>query len=189
MNTNHAHETWRSAAYSAAITTTFLVGVMLLGVFAAMPTTVLTQHWTGKARIGATVPESWQFFTRDPETVSYVLYRDGEHAHRLDTLPQSSASNLFGLSRNQRSQDTEKAILASKASQWFTCGGMAPNECLRSSREEPAQKVPGLRRAPNFCGDALLAIQKPRPFVYRNLSSEEYSIDKVAHLRISCATS
>lgn len=161
------------------------------GVLAAMPTTVLTEDW-GHSRtvIGTVLPESWQFFTRDPTTAALVMYDvDAAQSGRFmtrGTLPQTSPDNAYGLTRNQRAQDTEKAVLATASSSWVDCGGMRANECLIEAAEQEPEQVAGTERAPFFCGDFLLVEQSPVPYPYRDSTDETVQVLRATRIETSC---
>ncbi|MDJ0376261.1 SdpA family antimicrobial peptide system protein [Cryobacterium sp. PH31-L1] len=176
----------------AAIATIVCLCVPLgAGVFAAMPTTVLSEDWKSRAEVGTVFPESWEFFTRDPSSIALVVY-DDTSARRGEilaegTLPQTNIQNGLGLSRNQRSQDTEKAILASRTSDWVECGGMVSVDCLKAAAHESTQVVTPSKGSPNFCGSYVIAEQSPVPYAYRNVTNETIQVTKAAHIEISCA--
>lgn len=134
------------------------------------------------------LPESWEFFTRDPQSPSLVLFRSDATTSfaRADSLPQTRAENLLGLSRNQRSQDTKKVILADQVSAWIDCGGALPAECVLEAKEGPEILVRGAEWHPSFCGRFVIAETKTTPFNYRDLTSQESHLLKAAPIRIDC---
>jgi hypothetical protein len=106
--------------------------VLTLGL--AWPVNVLTDKSVSglelTADFGLPFPQAWAFFTKSPQSPSILAYKNesGNVWIRLDTLPQSEPSNLYGLSRNQRAQPTELAILASETT--FTKCDDYLNRCL-----------------------------------------------------------
>lgn len=165
-----------------------LVAAFAAGVCASMPSTVLTPDWRGRHFLGMVLPESWEFFTRDPQSPSLILlHGDGAASFdRVDSLPQTRPENLLGLSRNQRSQDTEKVILADQVSAWTDCGGALPTACVREAKAGPEVRVRGAQRHPSFCGQYVIAEQRTTPFNYRDLTSQESQLTKAAFVRIDC---
>ena len=176
----------------AAMVTIAVLGTALgSGVLAAMPTTVLTENWgQSRAVIGALLPESWEFFTRDPTTAALVMYdveaaKNGQFLKR-GTLPQTTRENAFGLSRNQRAQDTEEAVLANVSNSWVDCGGMRASECLMYAATQAPDEIEGVEHAPFFCGDFLLAEQSPVPFPYRDSTSETVQVLRATRITTTC---
>lgn len=178
----------RISVWSTVITFAVLVLFMLGGAFAAMPATVMTTDFPRKADLVALVPESWEFFTRDPKTPSLVLQeivKDEGTITEAGTLPQTRHENGFGLSRNQRSQDTEKAIIAAAVPNWVECGGMTTLQCLHVAREGSFVAVPGVSGDANFCGKFLLGTVETTRFNYRDISPGQY-LSKVAAVEVVC---
>lgn len=178
-------------AKAAMVTIATLGAALGAGILAAMPTTVITEDWgASRAAISAVLPESWQFFTRDPTTASLVVYDVDEATKgRLvveGTLPQTSASNLFGISRDQRSQDTEKAVLANESTSWVECGGMKAAECLAVASSTGSELVDAAERTQHFCGDHILAEQAPVPFAFRNSTDETVQVLRATRIEARC---
>jgi antimicrobial peptide system SdpA family protein len=165
-----------------------LVAFLGAGVLASIPTTVLTSGWSEKSYVQLLLPESWQFFTRDPKTPAFVLYeRHNRSAFaRADTLPQTNPENAFGLSRNQRAQDTEKVLLAQGVSSWVQCGGSRSGACLLAAEKKTAVEVPGASGDPHFCGEFVLAEQETTRFNYREISDEALRVTQAVHIEVDC---
>lgn len=170
------------------VVTFVVVGACLMvSVVAALPATVVTSSWAQRTQVRVVLPQSWAFFTRDPQTPSLVLYRSGRgRAERADTLPQTSLANGLGLSRSQRSQDTEKAILASEVTDWVDCSALDAVDCLTRVGTHAAQEVSGVRRDPNFCGTYVLALRQTTPFNYRRASRLEAQPTRAAKIAVRC---
>lgn len=159
-----------------------------LSVLVALPKTVLTSSWDSQGQLKAALPQGWAFFTRDPQASALMLYEArNQGAHRADSLPQSLPGNAFGLLRGQRSQDTEKAILSSEVKSWTECGGMLPDACVEAARSAGAEAIDGVRRAPNFCGQFVVALSVPTPFPFRNVTPGEFRLTSAALVDVKCA--
>ncbi|MEU9099167.1 SdpA family antimicrobial peptide system protein [Streptomyces sp. NPDC048361] len=64
-------------------------------------------------------PETWAFFTRNPESVQNGIY-GYDHAGGVRNLlrtPQGNPANIFGLSRTQRAQGPELGYIHAPAPQ------------------------------------------------------------------------
>lgn len=153
-----------------------------------MPKNVLTVGWEDQPYAKALLPQAWAFFTRDPKSESLILFDDQSPSldKRADSLPQTSSQNYFGLTRNQRSQDTEKALLSKETSNWTECGGMTTNECLEEAALASPARVSGANRSPNFCGDYILALVEPVRFNFRESTDETHVANKAAHIEVEC---
>lgn len=179
-------------AISGLITLATLVMAFLVGVLGAMPTTVLTQDKTWKVYSTAFIPEAWSFFTKDPDSSSLIALRlNAAHgisqSARLDSLPQSLNTNGWGISRIQRSFDTEKALYAGKISVWTTCGGMTNEECIGVAKGMDSQQVDGAKGSPNLCGTWLLAEAHVVPYAFRNVTPYELKVDNIVKVNITCS--
>jgi antimicrobial peptide system SdpA family protein len=178
---------WGALAFLSTLV--ILVSLFVYSVVVALPKTVLTtQVDVGeKTRVGQVFPQGWSFFTRDPQSTALVLLSDEpDDAVRVDGLPQTLPRNAFGLTRNQRSQDTEKAAYANDALEWVECGGMLADACLGLARDAAAERVAAVPGDPNFCGKFLLAAQKPVPFLFREHTEQDVLVERVAHVDVDC---
>lgn len=157
---------------------------------AALPTTVLDTTPVDNSRpaISGVIPQGWSFFTRDPQLASLVIYTidPGERIARAGTLPQARPENLGGLSRNQRSQDTEKALIASSITEWSECDGRKLEECAAEALRLPAEVVVLDATNPHFCGEHLLVLQAVVPFAFRHATSAEIQVEQMVLVDIAC---
>lgn len=154
------------------------------------PVNVLTDKTAsglrGETDLSLPFPQAWAFFTRSPQSVSVLAYRNdsGNLWIRLDTLPQSEPANIYGFSRNQRAQPTELAYLASMAT-FTTCDGYL-SECL--AREGGvSQRLRNPTNGQFFCGTMRLVNQVPVKWGYRDLVSEDTRVISFADVDVSCA--
>ncbi|MFK4068169.1 SdpA family antimicrobial peptide system protein [Streptomyces sp. NPDC029674] len=166
-----------------------LFAVLAASIYFAMPRNVTTQSWMPpvKTAFSAFVPQGWAFFTKDPQSEQFGAYRPrgGAPPENLSLTPQGKAENLFGLSRRQRAQGPEEALLASEVRHWETCRG-SNDDCLRAAAARPAAAVANPSPLPSLCGDVIVTSQRPVPWAYRELLSESSRVTRAAHLRIRC---
>lgn len=69
------------------------------------------------------VPQGWGFFTKNPrEEVVLVYHQNKEKEWELQSIPNSSPKNMFGLSKRQRRMGMDLSFLLHqmKATKWFT---------------------------------------------------------------------
>lgn len=113
----------------------------------------------------------------------YVRDGRGKWA-RAGSLPQAKAVNLFGLSRNQRAQGTELAILASEMSAFSPCNDYL-GRCLARHIDQPLA-ITNSTNTREFCGAVRLVEQEPVKFAYRDQVPEMVRAISYADLEISC---
>lgn len=92
--------------------------------------------------------------------------------------------NAFGLSRNQRAQGTELAIIASNSPKFTDC-----DDYLSKCLAEPAVKVFVMNNDTNthyFCGELRLVQQEPVKFAYRDEVPEMVRAVSYVDLDIRC---
>lgn len=148
-------------------------------------TTTSTAARTTQANFLLAIPQAWAFFTRSPQSQSYVAYRklpDGGW-EAAGTLPQSRGENAFGLIRTQRGQPTELAILASKAR--FTSCEEYLRVCLKKSSSSP-QAVKNPTNTEFFCGKFRLVAQYPVKWAYRNEVPELIRAASFSDVDVKC---
>lgn len=159
----------------------------------AMPRTVMHADRTEEFRplVSGMIPQGWSFFTRDPQSAALVLYELDERGglSPAGSLPQTSWANGGGISRDQRSQDTEKSLLAGSVGRWEDCAGEAPAVCSTRFSDGEAEQVVPLAKVPNFCGRYLLVVQSPRPFAFRNYGQAGAVAERAALLDVLCEVS
>lgn len=172
------------------------VGIVSIGsiwgvaLFAALPTTVLDARGTsgGRSVVSTLVPQGWSFFTRDPQTPSLVIYEVGPGSQftTAGTLPQTRGENLGGLSRSQRSEDTEKSLIAMSIREWTACDHESFERCAEKALLLPAEKPTPDATVPNFCGEHLLVLQSVTPFAFRHASAAEIQAEQMVRIDIDC---
>ncbi|MDQ0540899.1 antimicrobial peptide system SdpA family protein [Curtobacterium flaccumfaciens] len=175
----------------------FLITLVVLFLWTAvcvlesLAPSALTQHTKVAAAfrgaIVAIAPQRWEFFTASPEKPVLVAYRQ-DSLDSLMQLPQSKAENLFGLSRTQRAQGPELALLAPQVKTWVKCDSPGdPGACLSVARESSPQAVKNDAAHQTLCGAVVLAEVKPVPFAFRGFGYESSSITRTATLDLTCS--
>lgn len=175
----------RRRAVGALVAVVCLGTAWSLSLAAAMPTTVLTASWGERDRIRTVLPQSWAFFTRDPRTPALQMFATDGSGDRVDGLPQSRAANGWGIRRGQRSQDTEKVLLAERTSAWTVCAA-GREACLAEALRSAPERVPGAKVAPHFCGGHLLAWTEPVSFLFLHEGQDVDHLIRVAHVAVLC---
>jgi antimicrobial peptide system SdpA family protein len=134
----------------------------------------------------AIAPQRWEFFTASPQGRQYVAYRTGSGRSAL-SLPQSEASNWFGISRAQRAQGPELAALHQQVANWVKCTDKAASHrCLWRAAEARPQPLRNEARRKTLCGDLLLAQEKPTPFEFRSFDLPRFRVLQAARVEVSC---
>ncbi|MGW1072035.1 SdpA family antimicrobial peptide system protein [Streptomyces sp. NPDC002537] len=166
-----------------------LLAVMAASVYFALPNNVTTPSWapTAKFYSSAFVPQGWAFFTKSPESEQMGAYRPNgdDEPHSLSMTPQGRAANLFGLTRRQRAQGPEEALLNAQVHGWEPCQD-SDDECLHGAAARPALAVTNTSPLPSLCGDVVMTNERPVPWAYRDLATDTAHITRTVHLRITC---
>ncbi|KJL34307.1 hypothetical protein RS86_01094 [Microbacterium azadirachtae] len=166
-----------------------IASLFALGAYASWPTNVLSGGTadTIKRAFGETFPQGWAFFTKSPEGPQAGAYVAKTRESLLVT-PQSRASNLFGLSRNQRAQGPEIAVLnADHALIWVDCTGQA-STCLSKSAESTPTHLTNSEFTRTICGDVVLTYETITPWLYRGFESVgDTRIVRTAHAIVDCS--
>lgn len=138
-----------------------------------------------QAAVLSIAPQRWEFFTASQQKPTITVY-NAETLHSLLVFPQTAPRNAFGLSREQRAQGPELAILASEAD-WSRCRTRSEGAtCLYRARSQPAEPVENDALSRTVCGDVILAQERPTPFEFRRFDLGATSITRAAHLQVSC---
>ena len=147
-----------------------VVAVMVQSVFYSLPSNVVSVRDGGAARVfwSHALPQGWAFFTKppsDPELVAYT-YSDAGLVYATKT-PNSSARNLFGLTRKQRAQGPEIAAMANQLHDWTDCEDV-PRDCLAVvATMAPQDSVVNTAPVQTLCGPTVIVETEPVPFAYR----------------------
>ena len=157
-------------------------------VFASWPANVIAEQRPQgfQADVRLTLPQTWAFFTRSPEVSSVVPYRqdvDGKW-QRVDTLPQSSPANLLGLSRNQRAQGTELALITGQVRKLRPCADYL-SRCL-SRQSNAVEQIENPDSHPFFCGRMRLVLQEPVKWSFRNETPEGIRAISFVDVELTC---
>ncbi|WP_353963266.1 MULTISPECIES: hypothetical protein [unclassified Streptomyces] len=75
---------------------------------------------------------------------------DGKHSKNLLRTPQSNPSSFFGLSRTQRAQGPEMAIIDASVTGWKSCSGTLTT-CLSQAAALPAAKITNRNPVQTIC--------------------------------------
>lgn len=131
-------------------------------------------------------PQRWEFFTASQQKPVITAY-DATSLESLLLFPQTAPRNVFGLSRTQRAQGPELAILASEA-KWRRCESRTDGAaCLQTAQRTKPQAVSNEARSQTICGNVVIAQQKPTPFEFRRFGYGPASITRAAHLQVTCS--
>ena len=101
--------------------------------------------------------------------------------------PQGRIENIFGISREQRAQGPELAMLAAAVTEWTECElGSSRDECLASAGALPPQSVAIEVVYRTLCGPVLITTESFTAFEYREFNLPVHSIDSYAKLEVKC---
>lgn len=183
-------DTTRAGVY--AIVSLFAsMSFLLVALFYALPSNLISSRSEPSAARSffvENVPESWAYFTKDPqgeELVPYAVTNDGE-IENISTTPQNKTSNLLGLSRNQRAQGPEMALVRNTVPRdgWSECSGS--DEYCFGNYDGTFHRVLNSAISPTICGNIILAVMKPTPWAYRDLVDYTNVVTSFAPLDVDC---
>ncbi|HEY8040007.1 MAG TPA: SdpA family antimicrobial peptide system protein [Polyangiaceae bacterium] len=135
---------------------------------------------------GRLFPQGWRFFTRNPQESVITPYEAAPGGWAsASIMPNSRASNLFGLDRRGRTQIPEVVGILSqmKSHAWVDCTG-APLGCLDGA--PLAGTVVNKAPAPSLCGEVAFVSQPPVPWAWARSGREVVMPSRVTRVRIRC---
>lgn len=166
------------------------IGTIFLGsVYSSLPGNVLTVRRgnTLRATLSGVLPQGWSFFTKPPDSpeISPSAVRD-DALVPASQFPNSRSDNLLGVSREQRSQGPEMAILGAAAREWLDCDDVDGDCRLAAAGSLDPTRVRNTSPTPTLCGKVLLAETVPVPWEFR-YSYNGWRLDsRVTFLEITC---
>jgi antimicrobial peptide system SdpA family protein len=173
---------------------TLLAAVGLSSLVASLPSNIVwgrTQLPAVRAELNNVAGQDFAFFTRSPETNEIDAYRlepDGTVGASLLVTPQARAANLFGLSRTQRAQGPELAILLREVPPggWTDCTELDRAACVEALSHHPKALLRNNSPVPTVCGQVALTVESTTKWAYRRLTATRYGIERIAAAGIDC---
>jgi antimicrobial peptide system SdpA family protein len=145
-----------------------------------------------RAELNTIAGQNFAFFTRSPETDQIDVYRldpDSTVGVSLLATPQTKADNLFGLSRTQRAQGPELAILLREvpADAWADCAELDRATCIDGVPRRPKAFLHNTSPVPTVCGQVVLTVESTTKWAYRRLTETRYIIERLAAASVDCS--
>ena len=132
-------------------------------------------------------PEGWGFFTRSPREPSSIVYRI--EAGRLTklTFSNTSAHNLFGVSRSARAFDAELALVLAPvlAGTWKDCRGDPTDQ--HSWAPLRVLHLANWSRTRYICGEILVVQQAPVPWAWSSSRHRIRMPSKILRATVDCS--
>lgn len=171
-----------------------LASAGLASLAATLPSNIVwgrTQLLDVRAELNVIAGQNFAFFTRSPESDQVVAYRinnDDTVGESLMVTPQNRAGNLLGLSRTQRAQGPEMALLfnAVPNDAWRDCTELDRPACLEYVRHQPTRFMRNGSRVPTLCGRVALTVESTTTWAYRQLTEAKYTIQRIAVANVDC---
>ena len=169
-------------AVALAAVAASLVAVTVHG---SMPYNAMSIPGERELQTMAWAPESWRFFTRDPQEenlLPYVLEGDG---FRLATPARGTTTYAFGIDRAGRTHGMEVAMLIEgfPKSSFHACDD-APAECL--ARTTRIIRTKNRNPSPTLCGSVGVVLQKPVPWAWARSGKDITMPSRVVRLEVTC---
>lgn len=129
------------------------------------------------------IPQGWGFFTRNPRSLSYQLYRK-ENDKLIKVLhPNFHSTNSFGLSRRNRSIQAQiLTLLKSEKINWDT--SISNQFEIEPISEQHSKTIHNSFDTPLLCGEYILEASYPIPLEYSKYTDRKKS--KKVYLNIIC---
>jgi antimicrobial peptide system SdpA family protein len=140
----------------------------------------------GRIEMAVVAPEGWKFFTKNPHDERLWLLRREEGGWQSASRgTNAEPSNLFGMSRDGRTQPAEAAMLVQQLpdSAWQSCDS-ATASCLESMRSTTTLRNPS--PDPGLCGTIGLVLQKPVPWEWSRLPRPVVMPSRVTRVEVQC---
>lgn len=167
-----------------------LLGWIGSSVYFVLPPNVLSDESQSykdvRAAFNTVSPQGWGFFTNPPQNDEIAAYDVTSHDSLLMT-PQGRIENVFGISRAQRAQGPELALLTAAVTTWTECDlASSRDECLTSASNLSPQPVAIDIVYQTLCGPILITTESFTAFEYRDFDLPEHSINDYAFLEVKC---
>jgi antimicrobial peptide system SdpA family protein len=166
------------------------IGALLVGltVHGSMPINAISSDLDRELQTTAWAPQSWKFFTRDPQEEQMVLWglHDGEW--RPYSPPGGSPRYAFGLDRAGRAENVEVGILleGTPMSLFKRCGeDVTPEDCL--AKQPKALPLKNEMPRPSVCGSVAVVAQKPVPWAWARTGRKTIMPARVLRLDVECS--
>ncbi len=137
--------------------------------------------------IRAVLPQGWSFFTRNPESDTYVLLRTTNGYASAATLPGSAPSEFSGIVRTARLVEVEAEALKSNvpASDWRQCTDSdTVSTCVTGTATGHEQVYP--KGPTSVCGSLILGHFTPTPWAFYKIIRRASRLDAIARLDVEC---
>jgi antimicrobial peptide system SdpA family protein len=184
----------KSTVAFAVVYGLLLASAGLVSVVATLPSNIVwgrTQLLGIRAELNVIAGQNFAFFTRSPESDQVAAYRvdpDGTVRDSLLATPQNRTGNLLGLSRTQRAQGPELALLvdAIPNDAWFDCAELDRPTCFDEVRDQPTRDLRNTSQVPTLCGRVALTVETTTAWAYRRLTNTKYTIQRIAAAHVGC---
>jgi len=165
----------------------FVATLCFLCLGMVLPQSALHLSKTQGQRVSRFFPQGRKFFTKDPLSADFLVYRRQSPQTWVSIAAPSMGSreNLWGADRIIRTQGLELAMLladAGDALRWTECDDTV-DTCASGAAEGPL--VDNHAPIPTLCGDVAVTRERPVPWAWRHLRSRmPYTI---ARVRVRCS--
>lgn len=130
-------------------------------------------------------PEAWAFFTRDPQEESIRAYVRKDGAWQPAYHQLGSPEYAFGVNRYPRRGGMELAVVArALGGQDFVNCEDDPFDC--AAKIGPSQTIANTVPEPGYCGEVLVVLQKPVPWVWARHGKTIHMPSRVARVEVTC---
>lgn len=176
-----------------AIIVSFIVLLLIISslIITVFPPTVWNPPQKVKtfgAYLNNVLPQGWGFFTKSSADPALTVYsKDGQEVLEW---PASSAANLFGFSRDGRSQGLEVGLIASQIeeNEWINCRSENIHDCILQVKIEqnPVLELENYGTRTTLCGRMVFLEMGPVEYLYRDLYDMREIPERAISINVSC---
>jgi antimicrobial peptide system SdpA family protein len=171
-------------ALALAVIAAGLVGITVHG---SMPTNAIDSRIDRDLQTTAWAPESWRFFTRNPQEEQLLPFERVGESWQSASMPGASPRYAFGLDRAGRAQGMELGMLLEgmPKSSFRACDeDEAPEVCL--SKTTKVLHLKNETPHPSLCGQIGVVAKKPVPWAWARSGRTIHMPARVLRLEVSC---
>ncbi len=138
-------------------------GIGYMAILSSVPFNPISMDYNKSQVIFTFIPQGWGFFTRDARELRTLVYSKQGDELNLVNGSASTASELFGLSRESRRENIELGQLISVLpdSIWMNCPSKKWQDC-----ESAPYQIQSPFKNPKFNGEYVLIRTEPVPWAW-----------------------
>lgn len=163
-------------------------GFFLYSIITALGTTPISLNKNAQTIIASALPQGWGFFSKNPRDTQFMVYANTLDDKQTKEIlwPNMKVENVFGISREGRSQGVEFGSLTSNLEEkdWNDCVKGDLKSCTQSDLKE--KKIKNNTPTPLICGKYYITQETAIPWNYAKYTNTQSKITKISKVDIIC---